>query len=61
MTKSVKPILLGIAGGSGSGKTLVARTLVERLGSDHVVVVEQDSYYNANWELSMEERKTRQL
>ena len=57
MTKSVKPILLGIAGGSGSGKTLVARTLVERLGSDHVVVVEQDSYYNANWELSMEERK----
>jgi len=54
--KPRRPILIGIAGGTGSGKTLVARTLVERLGSDRVVVVEQDSYYNANWELPFEER-----
>lgn len=51
-----RPILIGIAGGTGSGKTLVARTLVERLGSDRVVIVEQDSYYNANWDLPIEER-----
>lgn len=54
--KPRRPILIGIAGGTGSGKTLVARTLVERLGSDRVVVVEQDSYYNANWDLPFEER-----
>ncbi len=38
-------ILIGIAGGSGSGKTLVARTIVRDLGSDRVVVIDQDSYY----------------
>jgi uridine kinase len=54
--KPSRPIIIGIAGGTGSGKTLVARTLVERLGSDRVVIVEQDSYYKANWDLSFEER-----
>jgi len=38
-------ILIGIAGGSGSGKTLVARTILRELGSDRVVVIDQDSYY----------------
>ena len=38
-------ILIGIAGGSGSGKTLVARTIIRELGSDRVVVIDQDSYY----------------
>jgi len=38
-------ILIGIAGGSGSGKTLVARTIIRELGSDRVVVLDQDSYY----------------
>src|SRR5258705_12331155 len=38
-------ILIGIAGGSGSGKTLVARTIVRELGSDRVVIIDQDSYY----------------
>ncbi len=51
-----KPLLIGIAGGTGSGKTLVARTLVERLGSDRVVVIEQDSYYRDNQALTMDER-----
>jgi uridine kinase len=38
-------VLIGIAGGSGSGKTLVAETLIRELGSDRVVVLRQDSYY----------------
>jgi uridine kinase len=38
-------LVIGIAGGSGSGKTLVARTIVRDLGSDRVVIVDQDSYY----------------
>jgi uridine kinase len=56
MNDSHKPILIGLAGGTGSGKTLVAKTLVKRLGSDRVVIVEQDSYYRANWDLPFEER-----
>ena len=40
-----KRILIGIAGGSGSGKTLVARTIVRDLGSSRVAIVDQDSYY----------------
>jgi len=42
---SRKNILIGIAGGSGSGKTLVARTIVRDLGSSRVTIVDQDSYY----------------
>ena len=38
-------ILIGIAGGSASGKTLVARRIVEALQSARVVIVKQDSYY----------------
>ncbi len=40
-----KRILIGIAGGSGSGKTLVARTIIRDLGSSRVAIVDQDSYY----------------
>ena len=50
-----RTILIGVAGGTGSGKTLVARTLVKQLGG-RVAVLEQDNYYNANTELSLEER-----
>ena len=50
-------ILIGIAGGSGSGKTLVARRIVEELGSDKVIIIQQDSYYNDLGHLTLEERK----
>jgi len=39
-----KGILIGIAGASGSGKTLVAKTLYEQLGSDKVVIIQEDAY-----------------
>jgi len=52
-----KGILIGIAGGSGSGKTLVARKLVQDLGSDKVIIIEQDSYYKDLSHLTLEERK----
>ncbi len=50
-------ILIGIAGGSGSGKTLVAKRIVEELGSDKVIIIQQDSYYNDLGYLTLEERK----
>lgn len=51
-----KGILIGIAGASGSGKTLVARTLFEALGSEQVVTLGEDSYYKELSHFSFEER-----
>ncbi|HEX9974611.1 MAG TPA: uridine kinase [bacterium] len=54
----MKPhILIGIAGGSGSGKTLVARRIFDELGLDKVIIIQQDSYYRDLGHLSLEERK----
>jgi uridine kinase len=52
-------ILIGIAGGSGSGKTLVARNIVRELGSDRVVVIDQDSYYRDLDDIPMRDRDAR--
>lgn len=38
-------MILGVAGGTGSGKTTVARAIVERVGSDRVLEITQDRYY----------------
>jgi uridine kinase len=50
------PVVIGVAGGSGSGKTTVVSTIAENLGSDHVVVLEHDRYYRDHKELRLEER-----
>ncbi|HEY2954737.1 MAG TPA: uridine kinase [Candidatus Eisenbacteria bacterium] len=52
-------ILIGIAGGSGSGKTLVARTIVSDLGSDRVVIIDQDSYYKNLEDIPLRDRDAR--
>jgi uridine kinase len=52
-------ILIGIAGGSGSGKTLVARTIVRELGTDRVVVIDQDSYYKNLEDVPFRDRESR--
>lgn len=48
-------LVVGIAGGTASGKTTLTRQLASRLGKD-VTVIEHDSYYRAYHELSFEER-----
>lgn len=48
--------LIGICGGSGSGKTLVAQQIEETLGPDHVLVIQQDGYYRDMSHLPFEER-----
>ncbi len=53
---SDKTIIIGISGASASGKSLLANTIVNELGSRHVVVISEDSYYKDNQHLSMEER-----
>ncbi len=49
-------MIIGIAGASGSGKTLVAHTLYDKLGSDKVVIIQEDSYYKDLSHLPFEER-----
>ncbi len=51
-----KPLIIGIAGPSGSGKSLLANTIVGELGSNQVAVISEDSYYKDRWDLPFEER-----
>ncbi len=50
------PVVIGVAGGSGSGKTTVVRRIVESLPDNHVTVLEHDRYYRDRSELRLEER-----
>ena len=50
-------IIIGIAGGTGSGKTTVVKKIIESLPPDSVVVIPQDSYYNDQSHLPLEVRK----
>ena len=50
-------LLIGIAGGSGSGKTTVVRRIMQMLPPDSVSILSQDNYYRDNGHLSAEERK----
>ncbi|MBG7612458.1 uridine kinase [Polaribacter sp. BAL334] len=49
-------LVLGIAGGTGSGKTTVVNQIIKHFPSDEVCVISQDSYYRATDNLSYEER-----
>lgn len=51
-----KIIIIGIAGASASGKSLLANTIVNELGSDQVVVISEDSYYKDHSDIPFEER-----
>jgi uridine kinase len=49
-------IVVGVAGGTGSGKTSFAQELLERVGPEHCVTIAQDAYYKDGSTLSPEER-----
>jgi len=53
---SIVPSVIGVAGGSGSGKTTVVRRIVDSLGPEQVVVLEHDRYYRDRNDLRLEER-----
>jgi uridine kinase len=50
------PLVIGVAGGSGSGKTTVVRRIMDALGDTDVVVLEHDRYYRDHPNLRLEER-----
>lgn len=51
-----KACIIGICGGSGSGKSTVTKKLIDLIGRDKVSVIEQDSYYKDQSNLVFEER-----
>lgn len=51
-----KPLIIGVAGGSGSGKTTVVQKICESLGDKRLVLLEHDSYYRDLSHLPFEER-----
>ncbi len=54
-----KGIIIGIAGASGSGKTLVANNIMDTLGSEKVVMIQEDSYYRDLSDIPFDERTGR--
>jgi uridine kinase len=53
----VRPLILGIAGGSGSGKSTVARRVAEALSAASLAFIDMDAYYRNHAHLPMEERR----
>jgi uridine kinase len=53
----MKPLVIGIAGGSGSGKSTVARNVAAALGDASVAFIDMDGYYLDHGHLPLEERK----
>ena len=51
-----RPFVIGMAGGSGSGKTTISASIVEQIGPDRVALIPHDAYYRHRPELSYEER-----
>lgn len=58
MNQPDKPIIIGITGGSGSGKTTIAHEIANQIeANDRIVIMTQDSYYKDNTGLPMSERQ----
>jgi len=53
----MKKTIIGVAGGTGCGKTTVVRKIIENLPHDRVMMITQDSYYKDQSHLTWEERK----
>ncbi len=54
---SDEPLIIGVAGGSGSGKTTVVSKIVNRIGKENILLIEHDSYYRDLSHIPLSERK----
>lgn len=57
MQGRLTPLVIGIAGGTGSGKTTVVKSIIERVGSHRIACLSNDAYYRDLTHLSLEERQ----
>lgn len=53
----MQPILIGVAGGTGSGKTTVANQILQRVGTEHITYIPHDAYYRDHSHLPSRLRK----
>ncbi len=53
----MRPLIIGVAGGTGSGKTTVANRILERVGTEHIAYIPHDAYYRDLSHLPHEERQ----
>jgi uridine kinase len=53
---AIRPVVIGICGGSGSGKTTITSRIIEDLSANQVLILEQDHYYIDLPDLPLEER-----
>ncbi|OQA21152.1 MAG: Uridine kinase [Chloroflexi bacterium ADurb.Bin360] len=53
----MRPLIIGVAGGTGSGKTTVANRILERVGTEHIAYIPHDAYYRDLSHLPYEERQ----
>jgi uridine kinase len=52
----MKPVIIGVAGGTASGKTTVSDAILDRVGRQHIIYLQHDSYYRDLSHLPLEER-----
>ena len=57
MTNNKRPVTIGVAGGTGSGKTTVSHQILERVGEQHIAYLAHDSYYKDLAHLPYDERR----
>lgn len=57
MAQRTTPLVIGIAGGTGSGKTTVANVLLERVGAHHMAYIAHDAYYKDLKDLPVSQRE----
>jgi uridine kinase len=56
MSAGKAPFVIGVAGGTGSGKTTVSRRIQEAVSINHIAYIQHDNYYRDQSELSLEQR-----
>ena len=56
MKKDKKTLIIGITGGTGSGKSTVCKSIKESIPEENIAIIEQDAYYKDQSHLSFEER-----
>lgn len=56
MQKNASPVVIGIAGGTGSGKTTVANVILKRVGKDNIAYLPHDAYYRELGDLPQDQK-----